>query len=72
MPIWLDRHVQPLRIYQFWLNTADADVIDRLKVFTFLTRAEIEEVAVSVAERPVRPRRSAEARLRSDRAGPRC
>ena len=26
--------------------------MDRLKVFTFLSRAEIEELAVSVAERP--------------------
>ena len=33
----------PYAFYQFWLNTADADVIDRLKVFTFLTRAEIGE-----------------------------
>ncbi len=42
----------PYTFYQFWLNTADADVIDRLKVFTFLTRAEIEEMATEVAERP--------------------
>src|SRR6185312_2387779 len=51
--IWLDPAMcSPYAFYQFWLNTADADVADRLKVFTFLTRAEIDEIATSVAERP--------------------
>jgi tyrosyl-tRNA synthetase len=51
--IWLDPAMcSPYAFYQFWLNTADADVVDRLKVFTFLSRAEIEAFAVSVAERP--------------------
>ncbi|WP_423184266.1 tyrosine--tRNA ligase [Arthrobacter sp. NyZ413] len=51
--IWLDAQMcSPYTFYQFWLNTADADVVDRLKVFTFIGRAEIEEVAVAVAERP--------------------
>jgi tyrosyl-tRNA synthetase len=39
-------------MYQFWLNTDDADVIDRLKVFTFLTRKEIEQYSVLVKEEP--------------------
>lgn len=50
--IWLDAELtSPYAMYQFWLNTDDADVIDRLKVFTFLTRAEIEayEEKVSLA-----------------------
>ena len=43
--VWLDAKMcSPYAFYQFWLNTADADVVDRLKVFTFLTRAEIEEL----------------------------
>jgi tyrosyl-tRNA synthetase len=42
----------PYAFYQFWLNQDDADVIARLKVFTFLTRAEIDELAAQVAERP--------------------
>ncbi|GAB2709071.1 tyrosine--tRNA ligase [Arthrobacter bambusae] len=51
--IWLDAHMcSPYAFYQFWVNTADADVVDRLKVFTFLSRAEIEELAAAVAERP--------------------
>ncbi|MFF1882285.1 tyrosine--tRNA ligase [Pseudarthrobacter sp. NPDC058196] len=51
--IWLDAGMcSPYAFYQFWLNTSDADVVDRLKVFTFLARAEIDDIAVSVAERP--------------------
>ena len=42
----------PYAFSQFWLNTADADVADRLKVFTFLNRAEIEELEFAIAERP--------------------
>ncbi|MFL0712925.1 MAG: tyrosine--tRNA ligase [Microcella pacifica] len=53
--IWLDPVMcSPYAMYQFWLNTDDADVIDRLKVFTFLTRAEIEEYGTKVAEEPFR------------------
>jgi tyrosyl-tRNA synthetase len=41
--VWLDAELtSPWAMYQFWLNTDDRDVIDRLKVFTFLSRAEIE------------------------------
>lgn len=51
--IWLDAAMcSPYAFYQFWLNASDADVIDRLKIFTFLTRAEIEDLEVAVAERP--------------------
>ena len=51
--IWLDAQMcSPYTFYQFWLNTADADVIDRLKVFTFMSREQIEALAVEVAERP--------------------
>jgi tyrosyl-tRNA synthetase len=51
--IWLDAEfTSPYAFYQFWLNVDDADVIDRLKVFTFLTRAEIEELAKQTAEAP--------------------
>ena len=60
--IWLDPEMcSPYRFYQFWLNQADADVIDRLKVFTFLTRAEIEELERQVAEEPFK--RAAQKRL---------
>ncbi|GGM54190.1 tyrosine--tRNA ligase [Microbacterium saperdae] len=60
--IWLDAEMcSPYRMYQFWLSTTDADVIDRLKVFTFLTRAEIEEYAALVESEPFR--RAAQKRL---------
>jgi tyrosyl-tRNA synthetase len=60
--IWLDAELtSPWAMYQFWLNTDDRDVIDRLKIFTFLTRAELEALATEVAEEP--HRRSAQKRL---------
>jgi len=39
-------------MYQFWLNTDDRDVIDRIKVFTFLSRSEIEALEKKVEEEP--------------------
>ncbi|MBO9626101.1 MAG: tyrosine--tRNA ligase [Microbacterium sp.] len=60
--IWLDAEMcSPYRMYQFWLSTTDADVVDRLKVFTFLSRAEIEEYAALVESEPFR--RAAQKRL---------
>jgi len=51
--IWLDADLtSPYALYQFWLNTDDRDVIDRLKVFTFLSRSEIEELETAVEETP--------------------
>ena len=51
--IWLDADLtSPYALYQFWLNTDDRDVIDRLKVFTFLSRTEIEELETAVEETP--------------------
>jgi tyrosyl-tRNA synthetase len=47
--IWLDAELtSPYAMYQFWLNTDDADVIDRLKVFTFLSRDRIAELTTAV------------------------
>ena len=51
--VWLDAELtSPYALYQFWLNTDDRDVIDRLKVFTFLSRSEIEELEASVSDSP--------------------
>ncbi|MBD2765389.1 tyrosine--tRNA ligase [Kocuria sp. cx-455] len=53
--IWLNPELtSPYAFYQFWLNTADADVVDRLKVFTFRTREEIEELARLTETEPYR------------------
>ena len=63
--IWLDSELtSPYAMYQFWLNTDDADVIDRLKVFTFLTRAEIADYEKKVAEEPFK--REAQRRLAAE------
>lgn len=51
--IWLDAAMtSPYAFTQFWLNTDDADVVDRLKVFTFLDRAEIDRLAAAVLTEP--------------------
>lgn len=51
--IWLDpEKTTPYEFYQFWINTADADVVKFLKYFTFLAHDEIEQLAKSVEEEP--------------------
>jgi len=51
--VWLDPGLtSPYAFYQFWLNADDADVVGLLKVFTFRTRAQIDELAEAVATRP--------------------
>lgn len=51
--IWLDpEKTSPYEFYQFWINTADADVVKYLKFFTFLTREEIEVLEKSVEVEP--------------------
>lgn len=51
--LWLDPALtSPYSWYQYFFNTADADVMRYLRWFTFLDRAEIERLDVEVAERP--------------------
>lgn len=51
--IWLDAEkTSPYTFYQFWLNTTDENVIDYLKIFTFLTLEEIAVVEKDFAENP--------------------
>ena len=51
--VWLDAEMtSPYAFYQFWLNVDDADVVDRLKVFTFIGKAEIEELAKQTVDAP--------------------
>jgi tyrosyl-tRNA synthetase len=51
--IWLDAAMtSPYAFYQFWINADDADVITYLKLFTFRSRAEIEELERQVREEP--------------------
>jgi len=51
--VWLDpEKTSPYEFYQFWINTADADVVKYLKLFTFLSREEIEQLEQAVQEEP--------------------
>jgi tyrosyl-tRNA synthetase len=43
--IWLDpRKTSPYQFYQFWLNASDADAEKWIRIFTFLTLGEIENI----------------------------
>lgn len=47
--VWLDAaKTSPYEFYQFWINTSDADVIKYLKIFTFISRGDIEALEESV------------------------
>jgi tyrosyl-tRNA synthetase len=60
--VWLSpERTSPYRLYQYFLNTDDRDVVHYLKVFTFLTQAEIQELEASLREHP--ERREAQRRL---------
>ncbi|HNN97499.1 MAG TPA: tyrosine--tRNA ligase, partial [Pseudomonadota bacterium] len=51
--IWLSAdRTSPYAFYQFWLNTADDDVVRYLKLFTFLTQDEITALAAEHASNP--------------------
>ncbi len=51
--IWLDpARTSPFRFFQFWLNTADEDVIQYLKFFTLLGPDEIGELEEAVRTAP--------------------
>ncbi|WP_430866933.1 tyrosine--tRNA ligase [Demequina aurantiaca] len=53
--IWLDAAMtSPYSMYQFWLGSADGDVVQYLKYFTFRTQDEIAALEVKVAEEPFR------------------
>lgn len=51
--VWLDpRYTSPYKFYQFWLNVSDSDAEKYLKIFTFLSQEEIEELATLHAQDP--------------------
>ncbi|MEM0955832.1 MAG: tyrosine--tRNA ligase [Pseudomonadota bacterium] len=54
--IWLDAaRTSPYAFYQFWMNTADADVYRFLRFFTFLPVAEIADIEAADAASEGRP-----------------
>ena len=51
--LWLDKNkTSSYALYQYLINTDDSIVIDYLKIFTFLTKEEIEALAKSNQEEP--------------------
>lgn len=51
--VWLDpKRTTPYAFYQFWLNTSDEDAEKYIKIFTELTREEVEELVKLQAEDP--------------------
>lgn len=51
--IWLDaERTSPYKFYQYWLNTSDVDAEKYIKIFTFLTREEIEGLISEHKEAP--------------------
>jgi tyrosyl-tRNA synthetase len=63
--LWLDPEMtSPYAWYQYFVNTADADVIRYLRWFTFLSREEIDELARDTEQAP--QRRSAQRRLAAE------
>ena len=51
--VWLDaRYTSPYKFYQFWLNVSDADAEKYIKIFTELTREEIQALVEEQAKDP--------------------
>ncbi|WP_445381098.1 tyrosine--tRNA ligase [Robiginitalea sp. IMCC43444] len=51
--VWLDAHrTSPYKFYQYWLNTSDQDAAKYIKIFTFMSRAEIEDLISQHQEAP--------------------
>lgn len=51
--VWLDpRFTSPYKFYQFWLNVSDQDAEKYIKIFTLLTKSEIEKLIAEHAEKP--------------------
>jgi tyrosyl-tRNA synthetase len=51
--VWIDPELtSPFAFHQFWLNAEDAKVIDYLKIFSWRSRDEIEELALETAQAP--------------------
>lgn len=55
--VWLDaRYTSPYKFYQFWLNVSDEDAERYIKIFTFLTQEEVDElIAAQKADPGLRP-----------------
>ena len=51
--VWLDREkTSPYKFYQYWLNASDEDAEKYIKIFTFLTKEEIQNLIETHREVP--------------------
>ena len=51
--LWLDKNkTSSYKLYQYLVNVDDSTVIDYLKIFTFLTKEEIDELEIKNKEHP--------------------
>jgi len=51
--VWLDRHyTSPYEFYQFWLNVSDEDAKRYIKIFTMLSKEEIESLIAEHEQAP--------------------
>jgi tyrosyl-tRNA synthetase len=51
--LWLNAEMMsPYAFYQFWLNAEDSKIGELLRIFTFLSRQEIEDLETQTAEKP--------------------
>ncbi|MFA5815894.1 MAG: tyrosine--tRNA ligase [Bacteroidales bacterium] len=51
--VWLDQDkTSPYHFYQFWLNVADDDAINYIRIFTFLSKEEIDDLIIRHQEVP--------------------
>ena len=51
--VWLDPvRTSPYQFYQFWINTSDADAEKYIKIFTTLSKEEVDELVAEQAKDP--------------------
>ena len=51
--VWLDKNrTSAYKFYQYWINAADQDAARYLRIFTLLSREEIEAIEAAHAENP--------------------
>ncbi|NLK91864.1 MAG: tyrosine--tRNA ligase [Bacteroidales bacterium] len=51
--VWLDaKYTSPYHFYQFWLNVSDEDAQKYIKIFTFISKEEIESLVATHLEAP--------------------
>jgi tyrosyl-tRNA synthetase len=51
--VWLDpKKTSPYKFYQYWLNVSDDDALNFIKIFTLLTKDEVEGIAAEQVKDP--------------------